>query len=155
MWQSNSYLSRTWHFLTCLDYLIGCLYSQGSLPCNSGSNKNQSTSSSLNTMSCVPSTKHVVHLVRAYFSFKIQFRPKKGLCFIAKRKRCTGTARPQEESQPEGIAQPQRCHRHNITCWPRLCWASLFWGGKEKRREEKREERRKEERRRGEEGNVL
>ena len=28
---SNSHLSRTWHFLTCLDYLIWCLYSQGSV----------------------------------------------------------------------------------------------------------------------------
>lgn len=54
---SYSHLSRPWHFLTCLDYLIWCLYSQGSLPHNSGSNKNQSTSSSSNTFSCVPSIK--------------------------------------------------------------------------------------------------
>lgn len=54
---SNSHLSKTWHFLTCLDYLIWCWYSQGSLPCNSSSNKYQSTSSSSNTLSCVPSTK--------------------------------------------------------------------------------------------------
>lgn len=54
---SNSHLSSTWHSLTCLDYLIWCLYSQGSLPCNSSSNKNQSTFSSLNTRSRVPSPK--------------------------------------------------------------------------------------------------
>lgn len=102
---SNSHLSRTWHFLTCLDYLIWCLYSQSSLSRNSGSNKNQSTSSSSNTISCVPPAKRCACLF--LLQNPVQAQEKTLVPLQEGRGEGRWTARPLEESQPEGPTPPQ------------------------------------------------
>lgn len=112
---SKSHWSKTWHFLTCLDYFIWMLIFPGLIPLQF---KLQQNSSYLQfEHNVLFSSSLVVHLVHAYFSFKPVFRPKKGLVPLQEERDECDTKVP-ERIPAKGQRTTHICHRHCIICWP-------------------------------------